>query len=714
MMQLGGTGRKPAAPRVRKEFPETLLWTPQLITDDSGRAHLDIDLADSITTWRISASAVAADGRLGATQLPLKVFQPFFVDLNLPVSLTRNDEVSMPVVVYNYLPKPQTVTLKLEAAPWFELSGNAEQRLDLAAHEVRSLSYRIKATKAGMQQLQVSAFAADLSDALKRQIEVVPDGRRVEQVFNGSLQQPGGATLNVPYGAIEGSVQAFVKIYPSTFSQVVEGLDNIFRMPYGCFEQTSSTTYPNIMALEYLQRTKRSAPEVEARARQYIQLGYQRLVSFEVPGGGFDWYGHAPANRTLSAYGLMEFEDMARGGAAGVDLEPLLRRTRQWLLNQRKSDGSWAPEMHDRGGDPEQARLATTAYIAWAVFGHGKTDEAAPTREFLLRHQPDSIKNPYVLALVCNTLLALDANGGAAGPYLDRLEALKHAEANGKFVWWQQSAGTHTMFYGAGRSGDVETTALATLALLHGKRPPATARAALAWLISQKDARGTWHSTQATVLALKALLAATDGSLGEGERRIVVRLDNTHEQEIVIPADQAEVMKQLDLSTRLHQGRQRLELIEKTKTGANYQVTFRYHVAEAKPEAKEQPFLVRLDYDRTELRIGDSVKATAHVSSQNDRSAMVMVDLPVPAGFALTGDDLAALVKAGRIARYQVQGDKVLVYLRSLAPKAPLELSYRLRATMAAKIQAPGARVYEYYDPDREGHSAGARFIVKN
>ena len=76
---------------------------------------LDIDLADSITTWRLTASAVTADGRLGATECRLKVFQPFFVDLNLPVALTRGDEVAVPVVVYNYLDKPQTVDA--DAAP---------------------------------------------------------------------------------------------------------------------------------------------------------------------------------------------------------------------------------------------------------------------------------------------------------------------------------------------------------------------------------------------------------------------------------------------------------------------------------------------------------------------------------------------------------------------------------------------------------------------
>src|SRR5690606_31912178 len=106
---------------VRQYFPETLLWQPELITDDEGIAMLDLSLADSITTWRISASAVSSVGQLGDARIPLKVFQPFFVDLNLPVALTRHDEVSVPVVVYNYLDTPQTVKLSLDKREWFEL-----------------------------------------------------------------------------------------------------------------------------------------------------------------------------------------------------------------------------------------------------------------------------------------------------------------------------------------------------------------------------------------------------------------------------------------------------------------------------------------------------------------------------------------------------------------------------------------------------------------
>jgi hypothetical protein len=92
-------------PRIREWFPETLLWRPELITNEKGEAKLPLDLADSITTWRLSASAVTAQGRLGASTEKIKVFQPFFVEVQLPVALTRGDEVAVPVVVYNYLDK---------------------------------------------------------------------------------------------------------------------------------------------------------------------------------------------------------------------------------------------------------------------------------------------------------------------------------------------------------------------------------------------------------------------------------------------------------------------------------------------------------------------------------------------------------------------------------------------------------------------------------
>ncbi len=709
LSKLPPQGRSAPTPaRVREWFPETLLWRPELITDDNGRANLTIDLADSITTWRLSASAVSAEGKLGGSESSIRVFQPFFVDLNLPVSLTRGDEVAVPAVVYNYLEKPLAVELRLADATWFERLDPPAQKLDLAAGEVRSVSYRLRVRQPGRHELTVHASGGGVADAIKRTIEVLPDGRRVEQTASGTLQQPAEIAWSVPADAIEGSVKANVKLYPSVFSQLVDGLEAIFQRPYGCFEQTSSTTYPNVLALDYLRRTKKSVPQVEATARQYIHLGYQRLLSFEIAGGGFDWFGQPPANRTLTAYGLMEFSDMARVH----DVDPkVIERTRAWLLSQQAADGSWAPEdhrMHEAptGRREDLDRLSTTAYVAWSVFadGAGNTGGAQAASDYLLRHEPAAIDDPYVLALVANALLAIRPGDPHAGPYLERLEATSHRSADGKLAWWEAGVDRRTTFYGAGLSGHIETTALAALAMIEGRTSPATVRAALAWLIAQKDASGAWHSTQATVLALKALLAGTDRPLGEARaRQIDIMVDGKTARTLVIPADQGEVTHQVDLSDQMARGSHRLEITDRTGPATGYQATLVHHVPGEEHAAEAEPLSIRLVYDKTTLVVDDRVGATATVTNRTAVSApMVILDLPIPAGFSVEAEDFEALRSQGKIAKYQATPRSVILYLRTLNPSEPLELAYHFRATMPVKILVQGARAYEYYNPDRQ------------
>jgi hypothetical protein len=228
----GGT----AAPtRVREYFPETMLWQPALITDDQGRAELPLSFADSITTWRLSASASSQAGALGGISAPLRVFQDFFVDIDLPVALTQNDEVAFPVAVYNYLKEPQTLKLDLQAEPWFELTDNLglTRSLDLKPNEVTAVKFRIKAKKIGQQPLLVRATGSKMSDAVKRSIEVIPDGQKIERVVTDKLSGHVAQTVVIPADAVPDASKLIVKIYPGIFSQVLEGTEGMLRLPGG-------------------------------------------------------------------------------------------------------------------------------------------------------------------------------------------------------------------------------------------------------------------------------------------------------------------------------------------------------------------------------------------------------------------------------------------------------------------------------------------------
>jgi uncharacterized protein YfaS (alpha-2-macroglobulin family) len=707
----------PAAPRLRQYFPETLLWRPELITDDRGNASLELPLADSITTWRLSASAVSAAGQLGATDSSIRVFQPFFVDLNLPAALTRGDEISLPAVVYNYLPTAQTVTLTLPRQDFFEPLSADTQQIELPPNAVKSLYFRIRALKAGTFNLQLSARAGDTADALQRPLEILPGGQLVESSSSGTLSANAlDLPLTLPPNIIDGSLRAQLKIYPSTYSQLAEGLDTIFQMPYGCFEQTSSTTYPNVLALSYLESTKTAAPKTQALARNYINLGYQRLLSFEIPGGGFDWFGNPPAHPTLTAYGLQEFQDMAK--VHNVD-PALLKRTRDWLLTQQQSDGSWSPGRQFYHDDPTaigDARLATTAYIAWSVFAHQPTDShALNTQRYLRANASAARTNAYTTALVALALMAIDPQDSTARDLASSLESSRQLSPDGKLAHWSPTAGRSTAFYGSGNTANIETTALAALLLLQTPGHTTSAHAALSWLISVKDPRGTWCSTQATVLALKALLAGTTSATGDNrERRFALQLADLS-QNIRIPADQSDVLRAIDLTPSLKPGTQSLHL-QNLGPDVSYQLVLRYNLPGNPPAAPRRDLDIALNFDSTRLTLRDQLHVTATLRNNTpDPLPMILADLPIPPGFAPDTASLNALQSRGTIEKYQLTSRQIIVYLRALNPNTPLQLPYTLRPQMPANVQSPPATVYEYYKPENRGSTLPTNLtIVEN
>lgn len=695
-----------ASPYVRKWFPETLLWRPEIITDDQGHATVDVELADSITTWQVTTNAVSEAGKLGGDTTSLKVFQPFFVDINLPTSFTRYDEVTVPIVVYNYSQEKQTVQIAIEEADWFELTGddsNSVQSISMEANETKSIALPMKLLRIGDHQLKVTAAAktdeSDIADAIVRSVKIVPEGKRIESVVNGSIEGESIHAFEIPSNAVDQSGSAIVKIYPTRFSQIVEGLDAVFQRPHGCFEQTSSTTYPSVLALNYLRQTGKSIPEVEVKAQQYIELGYQRLLTFEVAGGGFDWFGNPPANRILTAYGLMEFADMS--AVTTVDPE-LIRRTRKWLLDQQRADGSWASEshgLHARASDG--SNLSTTAYIAWAVYGDStSSSESRLTLKYLLDHSPEEIKSPYQLALVCNALFAMNAEERAV-PYVNQLVSLQKSSSNRKFAWWSEPSTSQTLFLGAGQSADIESTAMATLALLSAKSHSPQVAAALKWLVKEKDPQGTWHSTQATVLALKALLQGTGVAIGEMQpRQVDVKLDGKSIQSLTIPVDQFEVVQQV-IIPELGKGKHSIELDE-TGRGSSFQLVTRHHIND--PKSSAEALEIDLAYERTEFAVRESVEVEATVTSHLTESApMVMVTLPIPPGFAIQREAFDGLVEGRRIEKYDITPRSAMLYLRELAPGQTIRFKYYLSATMPLKVTAPPATVYLYYTPEIKG-----------
>lgn len=690
-------------PHVRSWFPEALYINPQIVTDPNGAATISVPIADSITTWRMAMIASTARGALGSGTGSLKVFQDFFADLDLPLTLTQGDRVDIPVAVYNYSGGKGTVSLKLQPEAWFSLADDAgEKSLDVEPDHVGGSHFNIEAKRIGKFKLTLTARlrgVTDRADIVVREIEVIPNGREQDQVFNGRLETAVHQDLNFPASAIPEASAVLVRLYPGPLSQVIEGMDAILRMPGGCFEQTSSSTYPNVLALDYMKHTGKLTPEVHAKAEGFIANGYQRLLTFEVAGGGFSWFGNAPANKILTAYGLMEFSEMAKV----YDVDPkLIERTREWMASQQQADGSWKPDAAfiNEGAtnryNSDLLRIA--AYIAWSLESTGDRGPAVEKAKQFIENHLHEKADAYTLAVLAN--FAVDY--GKDREFTSRtMHLLLDARTEkDEQAWWTSE---ETGVFGAGESASVETTGLAVQALLKWGEASPTVSKALRYIASKKDAEGTWGTTQATIMALRALLLSTGKAASDVRGTLQISLNGHPVRKLELAADNNDLLHQFVLKNVAQSNS--VDITFAGKGGLAYQVVGRYFLPWGEKPANEA-LSIAVAYDRTRLEQDDVAKATATITNHLPQPAnMVMVDLGIPPGFDLLTEDLqdyeehSAGRKSGRLEKFTLTATQAILYFDSFAPGDTVTLHYRLRAKYPIRARTFLSRVYEYYDP---------------
>jgi len=663
--KVGEPAAEPA--RIREYFPETLFWQPQLITDEKGRAKITLPAADSITSWRMLSNAVSKKGALGYSQSNLRVFQDFFADIDFPVALTKGDRVHVPVAVYNYLKEPQTVAVRVQREPWFELLDEESKSIALKPGEVSVVYFGLKVKEHGRKTLLVQADGK-VKDAIRRSVEVMEKGREIPVTVSERANGRQAFAVEIPERAIDGASVLFVRLTPG-MSDLVTGLEGMIRMPSGCFEQTLSSAYPNVALHQYLKESGQLTKETEARLQQMHSIAVQKILSFESSGGGFGWYPGRESNLVLTAYGTMFLADLAK--VYEFDRR-ILDRTIAWLENRQDPAGTWTGQDHGSTWNRlSNAAIPSTAWVAWALKRAGRDDTRAlgKAEEFLRRVDDD---DSYAAALI--------ANAFPNRINLDRLAKM------GKEGRWRTNVESWTR--SRGQSADLETTALAVIALAN--HAPAIADEGAAWILKQRDPWGAWGSTQPTVLALRAL-AATGG--GASRDKVAAKL-SVNGKDIPNAFVESDAAQSVDISPYLVKGTNQI-VVESTRK-VNVQVAGRYYV----PWTSEDTiggvdglnFTVK--YDRTEAKVGDTVTCTVTVAAD---SFALMAEVAIPPGFTVDPSGLEDLVRRRVIDKYSQTGRTMIFYL----PGKGATFSYALKPRYPVKVSVPRSVAYEYYTPDR-------------
>ncbi len=691
--------RSEADAGVRSDFTECLYWNAALQTGARGEAEISFDLSDAVTTFRVRAEAHAHGGRLGGGEGSFESRVPFYLEPKLPLEVSAGDRIDLPLAVVNDLDEQlgADLELTLSGAELFELGGpSATRHATLVPGKRLRMTWPITVRQGqGDVRLAFAGTAGRLSDRVERSVAVVSRGFPAQIARSGVLENVETIAVALPEDTVAGSVVARLRLFPSTLSTLEAGIEGMMREPGGCFEQASSTNYPNVMALQYLQGHDGAVdPAFAQRARGLLDRGYQLLSGYECSKKGYEWFGGDPGHEALTAYGLMEFVDMAE---VHEDVDPaMIDRTAAWLLARRDGEGGFTrnPRALDSfGGAPEQT---TTAYIVWAITEAGDRFEIDAELDALAKMASKS-EDTYVVALAANALL--NRGHSAAPTLLAKLVAAQDAETGklgGAVTSITRSGGTNL---------EIETTALAVLAFLRDPKREHTAQAELGVrsILEQRSAGGNFYATQATVLALKALVAhakANARPLAAG--MVIVTIDGVEVARKAFDESHRGAIDVDGLADHLAMGREHEVLVKVTGEGNAFPFTLGVEYrSETPPSSDACAVGLSVKLAERSVQQGATVPLSAKVTNRRDEGIpMVVAIIGLPAGLEPIAEQLETLRERGTVDFYETRKREVILYWRAMAPNAEVAIELDLAAAIPGEFTGPASRAYLYYDDE--------------
>ena len=704
-----------AAGEERTDFRSTLYWAPAVTLDRAGRATLTFYNADGITSYRATAEGIAADGTLGIADTQFFTQPPLVLAVKLPPHVVIGDTLGLPVVISNYSDEAITGPLTVAVpAGWRALGAKLPTNTTISPRGSQTLTSRYVITgPEGPAELKI-AFGNEnspLRDAFRQTLAVLPEGYPVAQAFSGN-EAKRTYTLDAST-ALPGTLRVALTAFPSVETDLLKGIAGILREPVGCFEQTSTTSYPNVLVLDYLRQQRDPSPETQAsiaRAEALLDKGYAKLTSFETPEKGYEWFGGAPAHEALTAYGLLQFSDMRRVRPTTVSTA-MVDRTHRWLMGRRDGQGGFQKAARALDEFGRATDEITNAYIVYSLVEAGYRDVLAEVNVAVTKAMASG--DPYQLALLSNVLLTLREEGRAR-PLLTALYAKQGADG----AW---TGAQHSVTRSTGIALKIETTALALLAALKDDRRPGQAlQSGVRFLIGTRSGAGNFSSTQGTILALKALTAYSAFAQQTTEDGAVeVWLGSRQIGRATYKAGQRTEVKISDLEAALSApGPHQVEVryAAGVKAPLPYTLAVDWRTRQAPSDDKCAVRLTTALAQTGRARVGESIRLTATLVNQDPTRGqpLTMALLGLPAGLTPQPWQLKQLQERGIFDYYELKDGRLACYFRDLKPGETVSIMLDLKAEVPGRFAAPASVAYLYYTDELKWWVPGVVGVVKS
>uniref|UniRef100_A0A8C9AIU8 Complement C3 n=1 Tax=Prolemur simus TaxID=1328070 RepID=A0A8C9AIU8_PROSS len=705
---------------VRTLFPESWLWRKvTLPQSESGISHysISVNVPDSITTWQfVAVSLKTGQGLCVSDPFELTVMKSFFVDLKLPPSVVRNEQVQIQAVLYNFRDRQVKVRVEL---PYKEPLCSASkpgapsrQVVVVPPTSSKMVPFVLLPLEIGKVDVEVKAVGYGVQDHVKKTL-LVQAGGQIQLMSHSILLDPQGQTQVelVPRQDFLNKVpntpaEVFISIQGDILGETVVGsllpreTQRLLRVPTGCPEQTLSSLVSVIILTQYLDSTGqwgKVGVEHREQVMKNIVSGYIRMLTHRSSDGTYHTSKGSPGSTWLTSYVFRVFSlAYSTMTISLLDLASVCAIA-NWIITQTQAEdghflekGPVVMTSMQGGYQGSEADISLTALVLIALHeGKELCSQKVPklvasieqARGFLERKLPD-IQTTFAIAIV-SYALAL-ANSPRANDRLDSFASLDKSHWRVK-EWDLRSLYT------------IEATAYALMQKLTLGRYNET-HAIAKWLLEKRELGGGFLSTQTTVVAIEALTHFRKAVPFEGDQDLRVQIS--------VPKRALHVEWLIDHNSAYLQRSAKffanddLEIKASGSGKGTISILTMYHRS---PESWEDTC------NMYHLNVTLQNRGCEIPRFQGTREAtMTIMEVSLLTGFYPNQDDLKQLTSDVEMYAFQYEtktsssDSTVVLYLEKLSHEEDTVLGFRVHRMLQAEfLQAAQVTVYDYYEPSR-------------
>nr|DBA21098.1 TPA: hypothetical protein GDO54_017804 [Pyxicephalus adspersus] len=537
-------------PEIRSFFPESWLWEEHSITDRVGNKKVQISLPDSLTTWEVQGFSMSEKGICVADPLSLTVFKDLFLDVQLPYSVVRGEQVQIKATVYNYQNYKVTgcvsVSVSKDVCQVSDSSSSRYKRPRGCHDEIHPLTpktftFNLLPLELGLHPVTFT-LEVPRKDIVIKTLQVVPEGIQEErsagftldpQGLRGIMKRNQEVAFKVPTNIVpKSNIGRILSINGNILGEVIDtivsgkSIQTLVSIPKGSAETELMRVAPIFYVYHYL-KTKNewsllgtNTFMIQIEMKRKLKDGVSSILAFRNGDHSYSLRRDNDPSTWLTAFAMRIFGEVQKY----VSLDHMsVCNSLIWLIEKCQSrDGSFqekssASPVKLQGSIPREAAEKTLFLTAYVIIGIQKSlhicqlaqiDNALRLAVDYLSRQASSAQTTYTMAVCAYALHIADARIQSKHQIMTKLkgEALtKGSSYPPVYRYWKD---TLKKFDPASPSSEtammVETTAYALLAVLKSGDYE-YAKPIVRWLKEQQRYGGGFFAIQDTVMALEAL-----------------------------------------------------------------------------------------------------------------------------------------------------------------------------------------------------------------